>query len=54
MAQLRIEQSMQYAAEEGPFGKHVSETAGERKKRTRLRKRKERFWRELDWGSGPS
>jgi hypothetical protein len=53
MVQLRIEQSMQYAAEYDLSEKHVSETAGERRKRTRLRKRKERFWRELDWGSGP-
>ena len=53
MVQLRIQQSMQYAAEDDSLGKHGSETAGERRKRTRLRKRKERFWRELDWGSGP-
>lgn len=53
MVQLRIEQSMQYAAEDDRLAKHISETAGERRKRIRLRKRKERFWRELDWGSGP-
>ena len=53
MVQLRIEQSMRYAAEDDPLDNHVSETAGERRKQARLRKRKERFWRELDWGSGP-
>ena len=48
--ELRIEQGKAYAAESDDSAGHVTETAGERRKRDRLRRRRERFWRETDWG----
>lgn len=50
--ELRIEQGRAYAARDGDSARHTTETAGERRKRDRLRRRRERFWREVDWGCG--
>ncbi len=49
--ELRIAQGRAYAAETGVDAQHITETAGERRKRERLRRRRKRFWRETDWGS---
>lgn len=48
--ELRVEQGRAYAAESADSAQFITETAGERKKRDRLRRRRERFWRETDWG----
>lgn len=48
--ELRIEQGRSYAAESGESARLITETVGERRKRDRLRRRRERFWRETDWG----
>jgi len=48
--ELRIEQGRAYAAESGENVRLIAETAGERRKRDSLRRRRERFWRETDWG----
>ncbi len=48
--ELRVEQGRAYAAESGETAQLITETAGERRKRDRLRRRRERFWRETDWG----
>lgn len=50
--ELRIRQGMQYALEDDPYDRFSVETLGERRKRERLRKRQERFWKELRWGRG--
>lgn len=47
---LRVEQGRAYAAESSESAQLITETAGERRKRDRLRRRRERFWRETDWG----
>lgn len=44
--ELRIKQGMQYAREANFSAKGGSESISERKKRTRLRRRQARFWRE--------
>ena len=45
-AELRIKQGMQYAREADFSAKGRSESISERKKRARLRRRRDRFWRE--------
>ncbi len=45
-AELRIKQGMQYAQEADFSAKGRSESISERKKRARLRRRRDRFWRE--------
>jgi len=48
--ELRIEQGRSYAAESGESARLITETVGERRKSDRLRRRRERFWWETDWG----
>lgn len=49
---LRIEQGKRYAAQDNPSARRGLVSVGELQKRERIRKRRERFWRELDWGCG--
>ena len=49
--EMRIAQGRAYATADDGGARHITETAGERKKRDRLRKRRKRFWQEIDWGS---
>ena len=48
--ELRVEQGRAYTAESGASAQLDAETVGERRKRDRLRRQRERFWRETDWG----
>lgn len=50
--ELRIQQGRQYAAEDDAYDRHGTETVGERRKRDRLRRRQEKYWKEIDWGAG--
>lgn len=50
--ELRIQQGQQYAAKDDAYDRLGTETLGERKKRERLRKRQERYWKETNWGCG--
>ena len=49
---LRIEQGRRYAAQNNPSVRRGLVSVGEIQKGERIRKRRERFWRELDWGCG--
>ncbi len=49
---LRIEQGRRYAAQDNLSARRGLVSVGELQKRERIRKRRERFWRELDWGCG--
>lgn len=50
--ELRIQQGREYAAEDDAYDRHGTETVGERRKRERLRRRQERYWKEINWGCG--
>ncbi|MDE0006264.1 MAG: hypothetical protein OXQ29_26545 [Rhodospirillaceae bacterium] len=50
--ELRIQQGQQYAAEDDADVRLGSETLGERRKRERLRRRQEKYWKETSWGCG--
>ena len=50
--ELRIQQGREYAAEEDAYDRHGTETVGERRKRERLRRRQEKYWKETNWGCG--
>lgn len=50
--ELRIQQGRQYAAENDAYDRLGTETVGERRKRERLRRRQEKYWKETNWGCG--
>ena len=50
--ELRVQQGREYAAEDDAYDRHGTETVGERRKRERLRKRQEQYWKETHWGCG--
>lgn len=52
--ELRIQQGQQYAAKDDAYDRLGIETVGERRKRERLRRRQEKFWKETNWGCGSS
>lgn len=50
--ELRIQQGRQYAAEDDAYDRLGTETVGERRKRERLQRRQEKYWKEIDWSAG--